>query len=44
MGLYGPNEPGLDLERLINQSYPTTVLMNNVAEAVYRSDVSCFTN
>ncbi|KAL5642230.1 hypothetical protein ACJX0J_000285 [Zea mays] len=24
MGLYGSNEPGLDLERLINQSYPTT--------------------
>ncbi|KAL5642559.1 hypothetical protein ACJX0J_000836 [Zea mays] len=25
MGLYGSNEPGLDLERLINQSYPTTL-------------------
>ncbi|KAL5642902.1 hypothetical protein ACJX0J_003527 [Zea mays] len=24
-GLYGSNEPGLDLERLINQSYPTTL-------------------
>ena len=25
MGLYGSNEPGLDLERLINQSYPATL-------------------
>jgi NAD(P)H-quinone oxidoreductase subunit 4 len=25
MGLYGSNEPRLDLERLINQSYPTTL-------------------
>lgn len=25
MGLYGSNEPGLDMERLINQSYPATL-------------------
>ncbi|XBJ24854.1 hypothetical protein VPH35_002638 [Triticum aestivum] len=25
MGLYGSNEPGLDLERLTNQSYPATL-------------------